>query len=145
VALGRRQAPVMPTDLDTTQRFEVGSDRRDGRAIEREIEPDARFTFANERTFLAWNRTALALIAGGLVGAQYLKVGPVALRTLVCLLLVLLGMCASFGSYRLWRSNERALRLGQPLAKSVMPYLLAHGIAAFAVAAGVAVVVHLAS
>ena len=28
-------------------------------------EPDARFTFANERTFLAWIRTALALLAGG--------------------------------------------------------------------------------
>ena len=28
-------------------------------------EPDPRFTLANERTFLAWIRTALALIAGG--------------------------------------------------------------------------------
>src|SRR3954462_10286719 len=28
--------------------------------------PDPRFTFANERTFLAWIRTSLALIAGGL-------------------------------------------------------------------------------
>ena len=28
-------------------------------------EPDYRFTLANERTFLAWLRTALALIAGG--------------------------------------------------------------------------------
>ena len=38
-------------------------------------EPDARFTFANERTFLAWSRTALALIAGGLAVSQLLKVG----------------------------------------------------------------------
>ena len=30
-----------------------------------EREPDYRFTLANERTFLAWIRTALALIAGG--------------------------------------------------------------------------------
>jgi len=35
-------------------------------------EPDARFTFANERTFLAWNRTALALIAAGLAIVQLL-------------------------------------------------------------------------
>ena len=32
-------------------------------------DPDPRFTFANERTLLAWNRTALALIAAG-VGAR---------------------------------------------------------------------------
>ncbi|MGB6454192.1 MAG: DUF202 domain-containing protein, partial [Streptosporangiaceae bacterium] len=31
-----------------------------------ETEPDARFTLANQRTFLAWSRTALALVAAGL-------------------------------------------------------------------------------
>ena len=35
-------------------------------------EPDARFTFANERTFLAWNRTALALVVAGLAIVQLL-------------------------------------------------------------------------
>jgi uncharacterized membrane protein YidH (DUF202 family) len=35
-----------------------------------EQEPDYRFTLANERTFLAWIRTALALIAGGIAVAQ---------------------------------------------------------------------------
>ncbi|HSD79844.1 MAG TPA: DUF202 domain-containing protein, partial [Solirubrobacteraceae bacterium] len=35
--------------------------------------PDPRFTFANERTFLAWNRTALALIAGGIALAELVK------------------------------------------------------------------------
>ena len=29
------------------------------------VEPDPRFTFANERTFLAWLRTALALVVAG--------------------------------------------------------------------------------
>jgi putative membrane protein len=38
-------------------------------------DPDPRFSFANERTFLAWSRTALALIAGGLAVSQLLKVG----------------------------------------------------------------------
>src|SRR5690606_969632 len=37
-----------------------------------ETEPDARFTFANERTFLAWNRTALAMVIGGVAIVQLL-------------------------------------------------------------------------
>ena len=37
-----------------------------------EVEPDVRFTYANERTFLAWNRTALALIATGVAATQLL-------------------------------------------------------------------------
>ena len=35
-------------------------------------DPDPRFTFANERTFLAWNRTALAFVAAGLAAAEFL-------------------------------------------------------------------------
>lgn len=34
-------------------------------------EPDYRFTLANERTFLAWVRTGLALLAGGLLLDQF--------------------------------------------------------------------------
>ena len=39
-------------------------------------EPDARFTLANERTFLAWNRTALALVVAGLGIVQLLPPFP---------------------------------------------------------------------
>jgi putative membrane protein len=109
-----------------------------------EVEPDPRLTFANERTFLAWNRTALALIAGGLAAAQYLKVGAETTRLIVSLLLVGLGMIASFGSYRVWRENQRALRRGDALPRSVLPHILVYGIGVFAVAAIVAVVIHLA-
>ena len=35
------------------------------------VEPDYRFTLANERTFLAWIRTALALLGGGLILHQF--------------------------------------------------------------------------
>ncbi|MEU1021518.1 DUF202 domain-containing protein, partial [Streptomyces sp. NPDC005904] len=34
--------------------------------------PDYRFSLANERTFLAWLRTALALIGGGFAVDQFL-------------------------------------------------------------------------
>jgi putative membrane protein len=109
-----------------------------------EVEPDPRLTFANERTFLAWNRTALALVAGGLAAAQYLKVGSDATRLVVSLVLVVLGTVASFGSYRLWRLNEQALRRGEPMPRSALPHVLVYGILVFAVVASIAVIIHLA-
>src|SRR5690625_7225376 len=42
--------------------------RRKGlpRSLQEGQDPDPRFTLANERTFLAWIRTSLALLAGGI-------------------------------------------------------------------------------
>ncbi|WP_075742633.1 MULTISPECIES: YidH family protein [Actinoalloteichus] len=76
-------------------------------------EPDPRFSLANERTFLAWLRTAMALTAGG-VGLDVLA--PEQTSYLVLAVgLVLTGMAMSvFGLLR-WMSAERALRTGAPL------------------------------
>src|SRR5436305_10079698 len=38
----------------------------------RDEDPDVRFSYANERTFLAWNRTSLALVTAGLAITQLL-------------------------------------------------------------------------
>lgn len=35
-----------------------------------DVEPDYRFTLANERTFLAWQRTALGLLAAAVALVQ---------------------------------------------------------------------------
>ena len=53
-------------------------------------DPDARFTFANERTFLAWNRTALALVAAGAAAAAFLRTGWSGARLVVALPLIAL-------------------------------------------------------
>lgn len=100
-------------------------------------DPDPRFTFANERTFLAWNRTSLALIAAGLAVAQLLKFGIPAARLVIALPLLGLGAYTAFTSYRRWEANERALRLGHPLPYSGMPRGLAIGVGLVAIAAGV--------
>ena len=81
-------------------------------------EPDPRFTFANERTFLAWNRTALALIAGGLAVAQFFDEGSRGSRLAIAAPLVLLGAALALTSHGRWQANQRALRLGEPLPES---------------------------
>ncbi|HLI74697.1 MAG TPA: DUF202 domain-containing protein [Acidimicrobiales bacterium] len=103
---------------------------------DREREPDVRFTYANERTFLAWNRTALALIATGVAATQLLPRFHVANgRRILGLPLVALGALVAATSYLHWRANQRAMRRGEPLPRSPMPFVLAIGVIAVAVIA----------
>src|SRR6202042_788414 len=97
-------------------------------------EPDVRFTYANERTFLAWNRTALALIATGVAATQLLPKLQVAWgRRLLGLPLIALGALVAAESFRHWRANDRAMRRGEPLPRSPMPLIVAVGITAIGV------------
>jgi putative membrane protein len=101
-------------------------------------EPDPRFSYANERTFLAWNRTALALVAAGLAATSLLPEFSVpGGRRLIGVPMIALGALLSIISYRRWDDNERAMRLGEPLPRSRLGLILAVGIAAAAVVATV--------
>jgi putative membrane protein len=92
-------------------------------------EPDVRFTYANERTFLAWNRTALALIATGVAATQLLpKLQLEWGRRVLGLPLIALGAIVAAESLRQWRANQRAMRRGDPLPRSYMPLMLTIGI-----------------
>ncbi len=96
-------------------------------------EPDPRFTLANERTFLAWIRTALALVAGGIgLEAFVPRLAVAGLRQVLAVSLVLLGSAVSAGAYSRWARTERALRLGEPLPVARVAPLLAYGIAGVA-------------
>jgi putative membrane protein len=104
-------------------------------------EPDPRFTLANERTYLAWIRTSLALIGGGLAAGQLIEFQSEVARLLVALPPIVLGAALALTSYRRWEANQRALRLGEPLPMGGPPRTLAAGIGAVAIVVAVIVVV----
>lgn len=88
--------------------------------------PDYRFSLANERTFLAWLRTGLALIAGGLAAAQFLPPLPLDhLREVIAIVLLLLGGTVAVRAVDHWARTERAIRLGEDLPASHFPAVLA--------------------
>jgi putative membrane protein len=107
-----------------------------------EAEPDARYTFANERTFLAWTRTALAFIVAGLGIVQLLPPFPGVPwgRHLLGVPLIVLGAVIAVVGYLQWAANQRALRRGQPLRRSAIPLILAVAIAALAAVTGLVLV-----
>jgi putative membrane protein len=106
-------------------------------------EPDPRFTFANERTFLAWSRTALALVVAGLGIVQLLPPFPgVPIgRHLLGVPLIVLGAVLAIVAYGEWVRNQRALRRGDPLPRSVMPWILAATIAGMAIISAIVLLI----
>jgi putative membrane protein len=104
-------------------------------------EPDPRFTFANERTFLAWSRTALALVVAGLGVVQLLPPFPGVPwgREVLGVPLIVFGAVVAVAAYGEWVRSQRALRLGQPLPRSVMPRLLTAVVATMGVIAAIVV------
>jgi putative membrane protein len=109
-------------------------DRDTGSSDATATEPDVRFTLANERTFLAWNRTALALVVAGLGIVQLLPPFPGVPwgRHALGVPLIVLGALVSVTSYWEWRRNQAALRRGAPLPRSVLPRVLTATIAGIA-------------
>src|SRR6185437_4575712 len=99
-AAGRDEAAASEGRL--LRRWLAFSARRERRLEQIGSDPDPRFTFANERTFLAWNRTALALIAAGLAAAQFLKFNLHGLRLIIAVPLIVLGALLALASYSHW-------------------------------------------
>ncbi|MBM6544625.1 DUF202 domain-containing protein [Janibacter sp. YIM B02568] len=99
-------------------------------------EPDYRFSLANERTFLAWLRTGLALVAAGVaVDVVDLSVGEGVKLALAGILLVLGGL-SSVLAYLRWSGSERAMRRGEPLpALGVAAIVISGVLAALTLAA----------
>jgi putative membrane protein len=96
-----------------------------GPGLEPKPDPDPRWTMANERTALAWVRTALALVAGGVGLTSVARLAKLS-RAIefaaagVCLL----GAWAAVAAYIGWRQRDRAMRRGEPVpANRSLAYL----------------------
>lgn len=155
VDVGSAWSPCVEVDVEQTG--QRGPGRRRQRERPRQLpravrppqrhvgeDPDPRFTMANERTFLAWIRTALGLDAAGLAVITLLPALPVPYaREVFGIALVALGTLVAAISFRRWASLEDALREGHPLPPSRLPGLLAGTLAVVSLAAAVLLTIEL--
>ena len=109
------------------------SDQRNEGVVERA--PDYRFALANERTFLAYVRTALGLDAARRAATQFLHPSAAHVRLIIALVLVGLGIVVAVLGYRRWAATELAMRRGSPLPPLRLPLAIAVGMVAVSIAA----------
>ncbi|BAU94458.1 inner membrane protein yidH [Corynebacterium suranareeae] len=98
-------------------------------------EPDPRFTLANERTFLAWTRTSLAFLAGGIAFEAFQISGlSDTVRSAVAVFIIAVGMFIAAGAAVRWMNVERAMRKKKPLpVPAIIPFLSIAALVASAV------------
>lgn len=124
----RRRASTMPSDDATPASAEPTVDNRWPRSLYGTgTEPDPRFTFANERTFLAWIRTALALLAAA-IAVEAFGEDLEEFRIVVAAALAILGMTISGSAYTRWMAAERAMRNREALPSLRLGLTLAVGV-----------------
>lgn len=110
--------------------------------MEPDQEPiDYRFTLANERTYLAWVRTALAMIAGGIAIRIFMKdVRDSIPLDIAAVGLTLLGGLVTALAYHHWRAAQAAMERGDPLPTQRGPLIMTAGLLILALVIVVSVV-----
>ena len=94
-------------------------------AVSEQRRPDTQAELANERTYLAWLRTGLALVAVGVAAEQLLPAeGVIWARQLIGVSLILAGvLTAGLARWR-WQRVDRAVRAGDPIPRPNLGYLV---------------------
>lgn len=106
-------------------------------------EPDYRFSLANERTFLAWIRTALAILAGAILLHEFAeKLQPHSVIAIISIALAVLSAVLGAGSYKRWKGSEIAMRHAQPLPYSWLFMLLSAAVLALSATVALLLVLH---
>jgi putative membrane protein len=99
-------------------------------------EPDIRFTLANERTFLAWVRTAIGLVAAGV--AVFHLLDESGGTTALALVLLVAGALAGLAGWSHFRRADRAIRRGEALPTNTVVISVMTAAVLVAVVAGAA-------
>lgn len=121
----------------TGKRNEAVGRRRFPRWVyDRGAEPDPRFSLANERTFLAWIRTSLALVAAGVAVRAVQVPLPSGFRYVAAALLVVLGLAAAGQGWVGWTRTERALRENRALPAPSIGVVITAGLVVVAALVG---------
>lgn len=94
------------------------------------IEPDYRFTLANERTFLAWQRTSLGLLAAAVAVVQFMpELAIPGLRHVLGVAVGAMAVLTAMAGLRRWAQVDRAIRNDEPLPPASAPTFLTTGLA----------------
>ena len=101
---------------------------------------DYRYLLANERTFLAYVRTALSLQVAGLGVLQFLTNGSGVVRYTLGVLLVLGGCYVGLTGVIRYRSNDRAIRANTEMPTGRVPVLVTAAVVVLPVVAAVVIV-----
>lgn len=105
-------------------------------------DPDYRFSLANERTFLAWIRTALAVLAGAVLLHQFATaLGPKWIVTVASGAMAIASALIASGAFYRWRGNEIAMRHSQTLPSTWLMGVLAMFAGLLAAACGIALLI----
>jgi putative membrane protein len=93
-------------------------------------EPDYRFTLANERTFLAWQRTSLGLLAASVAVVQFMPEMTVpGVRQILGLTVGVMAILTAVAGLHRWVQVDRAMRRDKPLPRAAAPTYLTAGLA----------------
>lgn len=95
-------------------------------------EPDARFLLANERTLLAWVRTALAVLAGGFALIQLANDSRT--QSVIGIAVVILGTFMTIVGYIRFKIADKAIRRGGLPPSGIEPFIQTGGIVVIATA-----------
>ncbi len=98
-------------------------------------EPDVRFSLANERTLLAYQRTTIGLIAAGVAVTHFLE--DDALAYVLAGLLIACGAVAGVGGYKRYVDADHAIREGRALTPGPTPVILSVGLVLCVIVAAV--------